>query len=235
VPSSKPIETLIDELDEAFIRVTRLPKRALPVRMQIGWVHPSYRDLVIDFLRKDRIMRLRYLERGGMPAFTLALSQDGGATGDRFSHCSPTRRVGEHYERARWRLFSTNRKTTRDQYSLSWTALCLPSPPNHDQLISLAGVICETVRNKWNDSGAEIQPENLKQFFDLAEIASFHVVSPDLENTWELSWDRARQALYGDSTERLKAPEEFVDWAELLMIIETNEPRYLRRVGFQAV
>jgi hypothetical protein len=69
----------------------------------------------------------------------------------------------------------------------------------------------------------------------LAEIASFHVVSPDLENTWELSWDRARQALYGDSTERLKAPEEFVDWAELLMIIETNEPRYLRRVGFQAV
>jgi hypothetical protein len=71
---SRPPHELIDRLCDHFVRVTPLG---------IGWVHPSWRDLIIDELREDRAARRSFLEACGLYGALLALSQEGGAAGAR--------------------------------------------------------------------------------------------------------------------------------------------------------
>ena len=71
---SRPPAELIDRLTDHFLRITPLG---------IGWVHPSWRDLVINQLREDTAARGRFLETCGVHGATLALSQEGGIAGER--------------------------------------------------------------------------------------------------------------------------------------------------------
>src|SRR5581483_6041029 len=71
---SRPPAELIDRLTDHFLRVTPLG---------IGWVHPSWRDLVIDELREDPLARKRFLAACGIYGVMLALSREGGAAGER--------------------------------------------------------------------------------------------------------------------------------------------------------
>ena len=61
---SRPPGELIDRLTDHFLRVTPLG---------IGWVHPSWRDLVIDELREDTAARWRFLEACSLHGTMLAL------------------------------------------------------------------------------------------------------------------------------------------------------------------
>jgi hypothetical protein len=71
---SRPPGELIDRLTDHFLRITPLG---------IGWVHPSWRDLVIDELREHAAARRRFLEVCGVDGAVLALSQEGGIEGER--------------------------------------------------------------------------------------------------------------------------------------------------------
>src|SRR5437588_9773703 len=51
----------------------------------VEWMHPSWRDLVIDHLASDDQARETFLQRCGLQGFLLALSTAGGATGERKS------------------------------------------------------------------------------------------------------------------------------------------------------
>ncbi len=65
---------LIDRLTDHFLRITPLG---------IGWVHPSWRDLVIEELRDDTATRRRFLGACDVHGTMLALSQEGGIAGER--------------------------------------------------------------------------------------------------------------------------------------------------------
>ena len=71
---SRPVGELIDRLTDHFLRVTPLG---------IGWVHPSWRDLVIDELRDDPDARRRFLSASAVDGVTLAVSRAGGVAGER--------------------------------------------------------------------------------------------------------------------------------------------------------
>jgi hypothetical protein len=71
---SLPPGELIDRLTDHFVRLTPLG---------IGWVHPSWRDLVIEELREDPIARHGFLSVSGVDGVTLAVSRAGGVAGER--------------------------------------------------------------------------------------------------------------------------------------------------------
>ena len=71
---TRPPGELIDRLTDHFLRITP---------MGIGWVHPSWRDLVINQLREDTAARCRFLGACGVHGTMLALSQEGGIVGER--------------------------------------------------------------------------------------------------------------------------------------------------------
>jgi hypothetical protein len=64
---------LIDRLADHFVRVSE---------GNVGWVHPSWRDLVIDQLAADAEARSRFLRVAGLDGVELAVSV-GGGRGDR--------------------------------------------------------------------------------------------------------------------------------------------------------
>jgi hypothetical protein len=70
----RPPGELIDRLTDHFLRVTP---------HGIGWVHPSWRDLVIGELAEDAEERRRFLSACGIYGVILALSRQGGAGGER--------------------------------------------------------------------------------------------------------------------------------------------------------
>jgi hypothetical protein len=70
----KPAE-LVDRLTDHFVRV--IPPATLT------WVHPSWRDLVIDDLAADADARIHFLRHCSLDGVLLALSHGGGATGRR--------------------------------------------------------------------------------------------------------------------------------------------------------
>jgi hypothetical protein len=70
----RPVHELIDRLTDHFLRISPLG---------IGWVHPSWRDLVIEELSSDAQARQRFLAAAGVHGVTLALSHSGGHTGER--------------------------------------------------------------------------------------------------------------------------------------------------------
>ena len=49
--------------------------------MRVAWVHPTWRDLVIERLAADAELRRRFLARCGPHGIVLALSTSGGAEG----------------------------------------------------------------------------------------------------------------------------------------------------------
>jgi hypothetical protein len=51
--------------------------------VRVDWVHPSWRDLVIEQLAADPWLRRRFLRRCGIDGAALALSGAGGAAGER--------------------------------------------------------------------------------------------------------------------------------------------------------
>jgi len=71
---SRPPSELIDRLTDHFLHITPLG---------IGWVHPSWRDMVINELREDSAARQRFLEACGLHGVMLALSREGGIVGER--------------------------------------------------------------------------------------------------------------------------------------------------------
>ena len=50
---------------------------------RINWIHPSYRDLIIEEIEKNRELRLTYLRNAGVEDIKLALSDTGGISGKR--------------------------------------------------------------------------------------------------------------------------------------------------------
>ena len=76
-PSGLPLAPaeLTDQLADHFLRVSS--------QGRISWVHPSWRDLVIDQLAGERGQRTVFLESCGIDGLQLALSGEGGRAGER--------------------------------------------------------------------------------------------------------------------------------------------------------
>ena len=72
---AQPVSALVDRLQDHFLR--RVPPAA------VAWVHPSWRDLVIDQLERDPVRRRAFLARCGIEGAMLALSIAGGPAGER--------------------------------------------------------------------------------------------------------------------------------------------------------
>jgi hypothetical protein len=234
----KPIGVLLDELDEAFIRIVKLSPFedfALPEHTHVEWVHPSYRDLVIDALSNDRSMGIRYLQSGGLTAIRLALSREGGATGGRDF---PLLRDAES-----WRALKDACVVSITSNPAASAAAVLAvvrsahsgNPAELDEIRDLASIVCEGTRRELDGRAVHIDVEDLKRFYEAAEISADYVSSPSLDNIWEDYWERVRQMLYEGRDPTIRDPDELKDWAELVSLIKENEPRYLQRTGLLAV
>ena len=240
-PSSRPFQDCLQELDEGFIRITTHAAvvSSLSVETeqttQVGWVHPSYRDLVIDQLATSADMRLRYLKTGGGNAIKLALSHSGGAQGKRNFPLLQDLESWSALEEAVSAFISTADLELIGQL-LSTIAKSLKDNFLHSKSVaSFASSICHHLTERWSSENRRLGVEVLENFYGIAELADNFVTSPSLLASWQESWTDVNYEIKRFEDNAIPADAEIIfSFAKMLVVLHKNEPRFLKKVGLES-
>jgi len=174
---SRPVGELIDRLTDHFLRVTPLG---------IGWVHPSWRDLVIDELREDQQGRRRFLSASGVDGITLALSRAGGVAGERIL---PLLITDADWDAIGDRLYELgreleDRELARVMLVIGGTLAAIGAGPRRRELDSLAMNILAATRRAWDERDGLVPVFLLEAWYALDASVSEWVTPPRLSPTW---------------------------------------------------
>lgn len=195
----------------------------------VSWTHPSWRDLVIDYLSETQDERLRFLETCRLDGFELALSTAGGAAGDR-TH--PLLISDLDWRSLDDRFASLVASLAPDQIAGLIVDIHVALPDWEDKqqesfVHRWAVTILETARDKWRDTAIPIK--DLESYCDLSVELKPLPPLPDLSITWETAVRHVRRVL----KDRVWEPHlgTFRHWLDLIELIKKNEPRLLEQVS----
>ena len=205
---SRPVCDLIDRLTDHFLRVTPLG---------IGWVHPSWRDLVIDELRADPDARRRFLSVSGVDGVTLAVSGAGGSTGERtlplLLDDADWDALGDRLHELRLEL--EDRELARVLLALSGAIAVVSDPYQARELDGLAANVVRTTRRAWDEQRGAVAVFLLEAWYGANACLAKPVASPQLAPTWAELHPGALLLEHPDPAE-LARTEEWLEFAEVL-------------------
>jgi hypothetical protein len=210
---------LMDRLADHFLRVTDTT---------VAWVHPSWRDLVIDQLTADAAGRRAFLARAGIEGLLLALSTAGGRTGEREFPLL----VGD----ADWDLLG-DRLTTlvrdADDHDTQRVLLAIDAAfdsvrlsPTRAELRAVAQAVLGTARRRWDRTHEPVPVAALVAWLELAARAGGIEPVPHLERTWFAALPPAEGEL---SDDELRMAD---DWLWLVQVLYDCRPEELLSLGF---
>ncbi|PYJ68659.1 MAG: hypothetical protein DME76_11680 [Verrucomicrobia bacterium] len=205
----------------------------------IEWMHPSWRDLVIDHLASDDQAREAFLCRCGLQGFLLALSSAGGATGQRQSPLLTRTEDWDALIVAVPRVIGSDPRAAASALTTIREALQIQRQNTREnesiaavKLINLAETTLNYLRDCWSKDGVD-NASLLDRYYSVSELLPSLVPSPELRNSWKAySTDGLAEITQFDSYEIDVGLISFKDWVNLASVISRNEPRFLRQVGF---
>jgi hypothetical protein len=232
------------ELDSAYIRAgghadltARLDVlgghflRVQPGDSSVAWMHPSWRDLVIDSVAADPTARRAFLSRCGAHGIILALSKRGGLTGARDL---PFLTDSEDWEVLADHMPGLVRHVSDSDVARLLSAVAELAKYRSGALVSrFTRLALDQIRDRWNSRGQAITIWSLGLYYDTSERLEPLAAGPDLRATWDATHPGTS---FIDTTEhdlldhtqltRLRT------WLQLVSMIRDNEPRFLRQAGF---
>ena len=218
---SRPPDQLIDRLTDHFVRVTSLG---------IGWVHPSWRDLVIDELHEQPVLRRRFLRACGVQGAMLALSTEGGQTGER---SLPLLAADEDWDTLTDRIRELLRALEDGDVARLLLAVrdaltaAIGEAPRREAA-GLAGYLLASTARSWDAGRRALPAFLLDAWYELRALTAEPVDPPQLSVTWA---DRYPAAPAAGSLER----EELVrteEWLSLADTLGRHDPDALESLGF---
>jgi hypothetical protein len=211
---------LIDRLTDHFLRLVE------PAR--VTWVHPSWRDLVIEQLATDRDARRTFLRDCLLEGILLALSTGGGAAGERV--------LPLLVDDGDWDLVSDriadllhdldDPATVRLITTLA-EAHSAASERQRAELNALAGYVLEQLRRRWNADRQVVPVGVLAVWFELAAQLPQPVPPANLGPTWVEHLPTMRVDITDQSD-----LARFDDWVGLAALLREGDPQRLAAFGF---
>ena len=218
---SRPPGELIDRLTDHFLRITPLG---------IGWVHPSWRDLVIDELRDDAVARRRFLGACALHGVMLALSQQGGIAGERMLPLLAND--------SDWDVLGDRVAHLADQledHELAQLLLALSGLRSSDIAVSekrearsLAANVLTAIARRWDKRHQPVPGFLLEPWYALREWGPLAVRAPQLRLTWAELYPASPPAEGLDRSELTRADE----WLALAQTLHVYAPETLTALGF---
>jgi hypothetical protein len=218
---NRPPSELIDRLTDHFLRITPLG---------IGWVHPSWRDLVINELREDTAARRRFLDACALHGTMLALSQDGGIAGERtlplLVNDSDWDRLGDRIRQLANQL---------EDQELSQLLLALRGLRTADiarsqkrEVRNLAANLLTAIARRWDRGHLPVPGFLLEHWYALREWTPGAIKPPQLGLTWAELYPASPPAEGLDRSELTRADE----WLALAQTLRIYAPDTLTALGF---
>jgi hypothetical protein len=218
----RPPCELIDRLTDHFLRITPLG---------IGWVHPSWRDLVIGELRDDTAARRRFISACGIYGVTLALSQEGGATGER---SLPLLTGDGDWDALGDRIAELLREL--DDHDTGRLLLALADALNarleaaqRAEAEGLAQYVLGAISRLWRKRCRPIPVFLLEAWYAAGAWSVDSAEPPPIRVTWK-ELEPSRSLLVGGLTAR--DLQELDDWLALAQLLAIHDPGVLERLGF---
>lgn len=194
----------------------------------VSWVHPSWRDLVIEHVAGDRAAREGFLSRCGIDGALLAVSTRGGAGGGRrlpLLHSSADwdalhDRVREHLDdrSGAARILASLRAAARERR--------LPLE-ERVELQTLSRAVLEELRDRWDRAREPLEAGLLEDWMTLATRVVPPPEAPSLTRTWVELLPTSSLDLR-DAGERERAAE----WVALVRVLGRYAPAALETFGF---
>ena len=219
VQARAPAE-LLDRLTDHFLRVVH------PAR--VTWVHPSWRDLVIEELATDSDARRAFLRDCSIEGILLALSTGGGVTGERslplLIDDADWDLVGD---RSAGLLPELDDPTVVRLLTALSEAHSVASERQSAELEALAGSVLEQLTRRWNLARRVIPVGVLAVWFELAARLPQRLPEPELAPTWVEHLPTERVDI-SDHSDLARAD----DWMALAALIGEHTPELLAAFGF---
>jgi hypothetical protein len=180
--------------------------------MRVEWVHPSWRDLVIDHLSSDHDARERFLHNCSVHGALLALSLAGGHGGEREL---PLLKHDTDWDALTDRLYTLVPELERAELlglmdALALTIHDLSATPTAPEANALATAVLARLTTVWRTAREPIALPALEAWSTLAGGLSSKPEPPAISVTWaELLPTAAPQPTDGANLER------FADWLTL--------------------
>jgi hypothetical protein len=217
----RPPGELVDRLTDHFVRV--VPPNS------VTWVHPSWRDLLIEEVARSPDERRRFLERTGLDGVLLALSVGGGATGERSFPLLPD---DGDWDTLTERVYSLvpeldDTDTLRLLASLAEAVAYEPDRRLQAEAEALATAVLSGVCRSWNAKDAPIPVALLEAWFRLAAQVGDPPNAPDVTPTWIELLPVEQIDTY--------APSELArldDWLATAEVLAAYAPATLQELGF---
>jgi hypothetical protein len=221
---------IAQRLADHFIRL-----RSLPIGRQIArvysWVHPTWRDLVIENLSIDTKARRQFIERSGFRGFSLAISTRGGTQGQRRL---PLLQVADDWDA--WRALTL--RLAQDTWQSPWSLLkgldeahkASVDPNERAQLRTTAEAVLPVLRKRW--SRAIIPNIDLEAYWVASERLDPIPPSPPLRGTWEQRLVSLRHHITQGVPATDSALAAIQSFVEFVRLVQANEPRFLRQQRF---
>lgn len=217
----RPPGELVDRLTDHFVR--------LVPPLSVTWVHPSWRDLVIDELAADAPARRRFLSRSSIDGVLLALAVAGGAAGER--------NVPLVVDDADWDALADRLHELVSEVddsglyrllaAVESALAAVPDERARSELDSLAATALERARQRWENAHELTSATLLGAWFALAAWVEEPPLIPDVAPTWIELVPTSRVDVA--SALELNRVDE---WLRLAAVLEEYAPALLSSLGF---
>jgi hypothetical protein len=184
--------------------------------MRVEWVHPSWRDLVIESLAQDAEARRHFLARCGVDGAALALSGAGGASGDRER---PLLREDADWDALGDGLYGLC--SDLGEAEAAQLLGVLEAAGEHAEVLALARLALD--RLGW--AGKAVSVDAIAAWAPLAARLDPRPEPPALA----LTWLELEPHALPETPEEL---ERFADWVRLAEVLWRYDAELLARLGF---
>lgn len=204
-----------------------MPRRKVIARYD--WIHPSWRDVVIEHLMKRPAERRRFLSRCGMTGVELALSVSGGTAGERER---PLLRSDEDWLALRRHVIAlVPEMSPRDHHVLLAAIQVWLGPDGQRaarrQVTELARELMPAIRDVWDEHPRRrIDVEALQLFYETSVLVKPLCPGPQLDGSWKAYVDSLGKEWGSNSPSNVELGLRF------LGLVQANEPRVLRQYGW---
>jgi hypothetical protein len=224
----EPFEIIMEHLTEAFVKVRKTDYGGRVV----DWIHPSYRDLVIDELIQNADLRNTFLRRVSLEGVKLAVSDTGGRFGKRRL---PFIRSAESWDVLEERCLSLISSDAGDREVLEIlgnAAAQNTSPEHSSRWVRLLTSVCNAVRGKWDTESRVIGSADLEAFTKARKYSDPELTLPTLLPTWEYLDTQFKESLHRADSDRELDYDAFDNLTAFAHVVEQCAPEFLEQVGF---
>jgi hypothetical protein len=218
-------DIILDELREAFLTLTA---------GYLDWIHPSYRDLVIEELAADDTLRQRVLSSVTISGLKVAVSDTSGPRGeDKYPLIRSSSDWALLKEGCVRLIEKASPTLAADALKVVTSAAQSATEPSvRKELSEIIYSVCEATRTHWDASETVFTANQIVTFCQSSLLANQLPALPRFERSWATAEESVLRNLSECDKDGTVDCGSLHEWTQLALVIFQNDPRFLRHRKF---